>query len=227
MPWSEEDVRDIIEHLDPMAVLWLLIMHRGDDATGVHVGTGKAKNAVKLYSKVQAYAKNHGINPPPDEKKIKQGYRTLLRTPIPHPDLGTKTVIKGDKIDYLKLTGVGQRLATRIHTEPEIKKLAKSEAGLDVNAESEPSWPEEYDSEDANIILTPTENVSNLEQPFELPTRAEFECPICDESLCHKYTFEYPTDAWSEYEVKRCEGCGEKLRHKVGYPYSTIDRVRE
>lgn len=224
MPWTEDEVKSIIEHLDSMALLWLLIMHRGNGSTGVHVGTGKAKNAVKLYSKVQAYAKTHGMSPLPNEKEIKQGYERLLRVPIHHPDFGTATVIQGDKIDYLKLTKVGQRLVTRIHTEPELKEFAKSEAGLNINAVPQPKWPDEYDEESATITFTPTESVSELDQPFQLPTRAEFDCPTCSKSLTNEYTFEYPTEAWSEYAEKTCGDCGTQLRHKVGDPYARIER---
>lgn len=200
-------------------------MHRGDGSTGVHVGSGKAKNAVKLYSKVQTYARSHGMNPPPDEKQIKQGYKRLLRVQIAHPDLGRASIVKGDKIDYLKLTGIGQRLVTRIHTEPDLKQLTKVEAGLDVDTEPEPKWPDEYDRDDATVAMIPTEVVSDREEPFQLPTHAEFECPICSESVTHEYVFEYPTEAWTEYIETECKVCGSQLRHLMGHPHSEIERI--
>jgi predicted nucleic acid-binding Zn ribbon protein len=225
VPWSDEQIRSIIQHFDSEALLWLLIMHRGDGSTGVHVGPQKARNAVKLYSKVQAYARSHGMDPPPDEKQIKQGYKRLLRVSINHPDLGKASAIKGDKIDYLKLTGVGQRLVTRIHTESNLKELAKSEAGLDVDAEPEPKWPEEYDRDDATVVMVPTEVVSDRDVPFQLPTHAEFECPICFESVAHEYVFEYPTQAWSDNVETECEACGSQLRHLMGHPYCQIEHI--
>lgn len=225
MPWSDEEIERIIEHFDSTALLWLLIMHRGDGSTGVSVGPGKARNAVKIYSKVQSYARTHGWSPPPDEKQIKQGYKRLLRVQIQHPDLGRATVVKGDKIDYLKLTGVGQRLVTRIHTEPDLKNLAKTEAGLETDAEPEPKWPEEYDQDAASVLMVPTEVVSDRDEPFQLPTCADFECPICFESISHEYVFEYPTEAWSAYVETVCDACNSQLRHLKGNPYSQIERI--
>lgn len=223
MPWSEERIRAIIDHFGSEALLWILIMHRGDGETGVHVGSSKARNAVKLYSKVKSYAKNHGKSPPPNEKEIKQGYKRLLRVEISHPELGTATVIEGDKMDYVKLTGVGQRLVTHIHTEPDLKKFAKSEAGL--NTPTEPKWPDEYDNKSASVNMTPKEVVSDLEPPFKLPTVAKFECPVCSESLTHEYIFEYPNEAWIQYAKKTCCECGAQLRHKVGDPYGSVERM--
>lgn len=225
MKWSEEEVRNIVERLDPMALLWLLIMHRGEGSTGVQVGPNAASNAVKLYGKVRSYAKNRGVNPPPNEKRIKQGYKHLLRVHISHPNLGTNSIVKGDKIDYLKLTSVGKRLVTRIHTEPSLKEFVKLEAGLDVDVEPEPKWPDEYDNDNVTIVMTPTEAISNLEPPFQLPTRAEFACPICSESLVNEYTFEYPTDAWSKYATTTCGECSTRLRHKVGNLYAKVEPV--
>lgn len=194
-------------------------------ASGIHVGTGKAHDSEKLYGKVRAYAKERGWNPPPDEKEVKQGYRRLLSVDISHPDFGTKSIIPRERPKYLKLTNVGQRLVIRIHTDSELKNFAKEQAGLNPDQEPEPKWPIEYDEEEATILLEPTEELPTDEETFELPTRAQFECSICGKDLCHTYSFEWPTEAWSKTVTKTCEDCDTELEHEVGNPHSSVNEV--
>jgi len=218
VPWDQEDIKRILDKLDPIPILWLLIMSR-ENGQGVHIGTEKARNAVKLYSKVRAYAKNNGWDPPPDEKQVKQGYSKLNRVPIFHPDLGRKTVIKGDKPDYLKLTSVGKRLVTRIHAESDIKDHAKEIAELDVDT-SDPDWPIDFD--DPTVDLEPLCEYPEDQETYTLETRARFECPKCRESVCHTYSFEYPTEAWSKDVTTECGNCNMEWSHKAGNPHSKI-----
>lgn len=218
MVWETEEIKEIIRHLGPVSTLWLLAIIEK------RVGTNKAHHYKVFPGKIKSLSKKYDMDEP-EQDEISSAFGTLRRADIPGPEGGTDNIIVGDKEEYVKLTTLGITLVTRIDNSPEIQEFIRTFLG-DESDEVEDWFPADNPPE-APIKLSTTSPPPEGEPPFDVETRAEFDCPYrdCNGTIVHTYTFEHPEETWVSRVQTECPECGETWEHVVGNAYNEPSKL--
>jgi len=218
--WEDDIVLQILEQLGREATLWVLTLSEGRS-----VGTGRAGHYKEFTGGIKSFAKEHGIDPPEDDK-IREGFRRLERVEFPDTEGRRDSVIEGDKPDYVKLTDHGITLVKLVSNRENLRKSVKENIGIEVDEESDGWWPRDYHPDNVTIQMEAiSERPDDAPEEYEIEVEAQFICTRCKETVEHSYSFVEPTEAWSERVQTHCEECGMGWEHQAGNPYDNPDSV--